>query len=695
MDIEILRSHLADLGVRPTLFPLRNKIPAVKGWTTIPAGEDHSCPGMDAGILLGEPSGAIVVDCDTAEAAKAFVATYGPIETFTVETRRGVHFYFQWPGWRVPTSHSKLMPKVDIQGDGSQVAAPGSRDKVVALDLPIAPMPAALQTWIQDHAVVRAPPTPATPIDMTTDEGHRRRMKAIEYLRTAAPCVANQGGDAQLWFVCLHLTRKLELPLDVAEDLLVEHYNPRCQPPWPPDRIQYKLLEAQSKGEMATTTQVEAVIGALRKTATAPVDRPAGSGKPTTPDLNLMQAMLTSGEWEGVFRFNVATRQAVAVNPPLDISMAYGGVTDGDLMKLRMWFEQQGCKAPSKEDVVGVIAAICETKGNEYNPFLEYLNSLPPVSPGLLDLIHSEVLNSSDGPMASRIFKRQLVAAVRVQRALPGLHEDLRPVAHRLVVILAGDQSTGKTSLLRQLAGKWYASIGGDVKDKDERIRLVGSVFVEMEEMATAKKTDRTDLKKFISNTLDKDRHAYGRSPLAVQRSYVLFGTTNELIFEDPTGHTRFAPIQVGKMCGEKRLLELRDAIWSEANALEATGYSHHLDDEEKAWCAERCQQHEVDDMMVDQLPHLLRGVTFVTLTEAWQMLVQDPKKIASTPEHWRLVTALKRVGCKPFRWKGVKRGWLVPEDLAFSGTPRASQWLNDTEASLARKEILEARGAN
>lgn len=58
---------------------------------------------------------------------------------------------------------------------------------------------------------------------------------------------------------------------------------------------------------------------------------------------------------------------------------------------------------------------------------------------------------------------------------------------------------------------------------------------------AVARKTDREELKSFISTKNQRDRHAYGRYDAALPAIASYIGTLNEAEFlNDPTGNRRF-----------------------------------------------------------------------------------------------------------------------------------------------------------
>jgi hypothetical protein len=121
-------------GIR-TLLPVgRDRVPPEK-WgpyqTREPTAEEYAnwfrrYPDYNAFVITGAINGLFVVDCDTSQAVEYFEKR-GHGETWTVRTRRGFHFYFKHPGYRVHNQNrGKIFEHLDIKGDGGYVIAPDS-----------------------------------------------------------------------------------------------------------------------------------------------------------------------------------------------------------------------------------------------------------------------------------------------------------------------------------------------------------------------------------------------------------------------------------------------------------------------------------------------------------------------------------------------------------------------------------------
>ncbi len=375
--------------------------------------------------------------------------------------------------------------------------------------------------------------------------------------------------------------------------------------------------------------------------------------------------------WKDVFRFDVLSRKHVVVNPPFPMRMQQGNFSDGDVGKIRAWFHNNGYKI-SAVQVRSAVARVCEESGRAYNAFVEYLDALPPAS-GNLALVHKTILKVDD-PFASVLFTKTLVAAVRRGRSAPDIGRPQPLVDHQGVLVLSGDQGVGKGRLVKILAGPWYASVDiSRLKDKDTVLKCQGSILVELEEMSTSGTGDRNALKRFLSASDDFERGSYERSAEKVARTYAMIATTNDAQLEDPTGHRRMWPIilRPGVAIDHEMATALRDALWSEANALAATDYDHHLTPAEAARCAADAKLLERDDANAYAVSDACAGKTFVTMQEVYDHVTKGTKKDAFIPrrDEKEIADSLRRLGCVMTRQTDGSRtrGWTIPGWLTTS----------------------------
>ena len=122
-----LMYHEAGMQVIP--IDCDNKVPLVK-WKQYQTQEQEyeevdywwtEWPNADVGIITGELSGIVAVDCDN-EAAIQAVADAGIHSTVQSNTKRGKHLIFSHPDHRVKNQANwRGMDKVDVRGDGGYI----------------------------------------------------------------------------------------------------------------------------------------------------------------------------------------------------------------------------------------------------------------------------------------------------------------------------------------------------------------------------------------------------------------------------------------------------------------------------------------------------------------------------------------------------------------------------------------------
>ena len=226
------------------------------------------------------------------------------------------------------------------------------------------------------------------------------------------------------------------------------------------------------------------------------------------------------------------------------------------------------------------LQAVCHR--NQVDPFLEWIESLPPwdgvprCATVLVDHFNGLDQESDLIPWASRYF---FVGAL--QRSYePGCKIDETPV-------LISGQGTGKSSFIRSLLRNpdWFGdSLDLSAPTKMQSEALAGRVIVEMSEMVGSNRLDIERMKAFLSRTNDgQHRAAYARSPEDHPRMCIFIGTANDagggILPNDPTGNRRFVVIPFDSAKGpvEEMVEEIRDQLWAEARDRRANGEPEFL----------------------------------------------------------------------------------------------------------------------
>jgi len=122
--------ELAGFGWR--LIPTLGKVPCGgRGWpakATSDGGEiaamidSEHCDGV--GLVLGERSGVVDVECDSPEAADELLAIFEGVapKTPTYRSARGIHCLFAWSS-RLPATAKRMAGKIEVRIGGGERAA--------------------------------------------------------------------------------------------------------------------------------------------------------------------------------------------------------------------------------------------------------------------------------------------------------------------------------------------------------------------------------------------------------------------------------------------------------------------------------------------------------------------------------------------------------------------------------------------
>lgn len=204
---------------------------------------------LNIGVLCGR--NIIIVDIDTKNDARfnrSAVMNYemmgGHWNTLVVRTASGGYqAYFRLPAGKTFRNMQDVVPGIDIRCENGYGIAPGSfsiesgGNYELYVDAEIAELPASIEAMLK-------------PVKTRKERlnGHADSEKAIplyiDYIQRVAPAIEGQAGDAHTYNVACMGVRDYGLTAVTVFNLLLEHFNPRCQPPWDADELEHKVNNA-------------------------------------------------------------------------------------------------------------------------------------------------------------------------------------------------------------------------------------------------------------------------------------------------------------------------------------------------------------------------------------------------------------------------------------------------------------------
>ena len=226
------------------------------------------------------------------------------------------------------------------------------------------------------------------------------------------------------------------------------------------------------------------------------------------------------------------------------------------------WYLERVYKISGNGKVDGALSL--HSNAHAFNDVKDYLKGLQGKWDGVprLDSLFIDYLGAKDTAYNRAVTRKAFTAAVA--RAMsPGCKYDN-------MVILAGPQGIGKSTLLDKMSRGWFNDSIRTFEGKEASELLQGVWLVEVSELDAFRRTDVSRIKQFLSLRADRFRAAYGRNVKELPRTCIFFGTTNTAEYlQDTTGNRRFWPIDTGEQRRTKsvwRDLDPEiDQLWAEA----------------------------------------------------------------------------------------------------------------------------------
>ncbi|MFQ5509779.1 MAG: bifunctional DNA primase/polymerase [Leptospirillia bacterium] len=311
---------LADMGFY--VFPLRakGKTPRHQGWqekaTRDAAAIDDwwsNHPADNIGIFTGrygDDDGALlVIDVDNKHGkhgdAEIKRLADGHIEipvTLEQLTPTGGRHLIYTVNEAVRSGTNVLGDGLDVRSAGGYIVAPGSETDV------------GVYRWVgegrrlaqADGSVVQLcgrarQRDPEASVPLVDEDQDANVARAVEYLQHADAAIEGAGGDFHTYKVACGV-RDLSISEPLCTELMLDHFNERCQPPWDPQALAAKVANAYRYAkEPPGTATVEADFGAKPKEAKTQERRlkslsPFPTGEPSLDRSYLVKDWLRPGQ---------------------------------------------------------------------------------------------------------------------------------------------------------------------------------------------------------------------------------------------------------------------------------------------------------------------------------------------------------------------------------------------------------------
>lgn len=669
-----------------TLIPLRGKVPTLKAWGNVAPGAygEEQLADKNYGVKLG-PSD-LIIDVDPRnfrkgdpQALTRLCASVPGLDaiiqaSFVVRTGGGgLHIYLSKPADFKIRQGLEDYPGIEFKTAGRQVVGPGSihPDTQKTYEI-VKNSPAAIQAAPQNFLELLAAPTaPSADAGLGTDgymDDAATRTQYEVYLLTAPAATEGKGGDNETFRVACH-GHDIGLPPKTTWELMLSSWNSRCAPPWSPEDLKVKVINAYkfASGTLGAKHPSAAGFEKLEKAAAPdPVDEGKDNddiawnmsgGRVTKSLFNLMNYLKwKQGGLYNIFGYNQFTGQVefTAAAPWHRGRVRQGAsamVQDDDLKLLRAFLCDKHDFEASISDIENAVTAVAYR--NTFHPVREYLEGIKWDGVSRLDTWLAKYCGADDTEYTRACARKTLCAAVtRVFK--PGVKFDC-------VLVLEGAQGIGKSSVVKILGGEWYGDFMIDPHSPDTIQRMQGKWICEIAELAFRSQVEENAVKAFISRSSDKARLAYGRYATEFQRQSIFIGSINpssdNTFLKDETGGRRWWPVACRPHGGKvdfKGLKDARDQLFAEAlERVKTVGEALHmetleLDTAQRDMAASRKVEHPWTDKIASWLAGRADNPIFLTAMDVWTDCLGGSPKEMDRRKQVVIASSMRTCGWEP-----------------------------------------------
>lgn len=461
--------------------------------------------------------------------------------------------------------------------------------------------------------------------DAYDDDDEETIRLLTEVIKLAPPATQHDYGDDDTIKVAM-FGHDWGVSPEAMHEIMLEHWNERCSPPWGDEELLYKIKSAYKSargalGNKNPKTQFakiefdfDEIEGIDEPEDTDPLrvqeerlyDRFnfEKGGVIKENDLSNTMAYLTTPDQDlyRIYRYNeMKNCVEYTKSPPWQ---KYGDTPIFDKKEqivLRSWFETERHYAVSEQTVYAAVTAVTK-RLYSFHPIRDYLNELKWDGVNRLETVLSDYAGCQDTKLTQEVSKNTLLAAVN-RAMIPGCKCDQ-------VLILEGTQGNKKGTFLEVLSKGFSTALTLNLKDEEKMVQKLNGVWlVELPEVDqyTSKYGEQQSNKDFITRRLDRTRLPWEPNAQDYKRQGIIIGTCNAMggrYLSDDTGNRRYWPVTTGKF-RLKALEKVVDQIWAEA--------VHRFREGERYWI----EESEMKELAREEV--LKR-----TMRDPWQDILRD-----------------------------------------------------------------------
>ncbi len=682
------------------LFPCvqYSKIPAKKGFLEVPFDPEFTPSDHNYGVLLRNRY--LVIDCDPRhynKEDKPLTRLLTELEldhglfkdTFTVQTpSKGYHIYFKKPDNVQLLNNLKEFPGLEfktkfIMACGSYIdktpkGEPVNKPYRAAFNSPakILQCPQALLVRLKKTEA------PLQVLDVTIKPDNDADIQAfIQHCQIVEPAIEGRNGDLRTFQVAC-TGREYGLSQERTLQIMIEIFNPRCQPTWAEDALKLKVQNAYeystrtpqgiksiqnsftSLDNVKTQVKIKYQIdhnGKIKKNffnLRMFFDYPTVNGEAN------QKKILTIPPIGNYLGFDQFSHNIIWVKPAPWFKMSTEW-SDEDAIEFKSILSEQ-LSMDYGIETIHEVASICASR-RAFHPVRDYLNQCAWDGISRVDRWLSLYCGAVDNSYTRFIGRKTLVAAV-ARIFNPGVKFD-----H--VLVMEGSQGVGKSYMWDVLASPWFTDAPLHIQDKSAIETMRGKWIVELAEMDALTKYESQTIKGFLSRTEDRCRMAYERKTKNFPRQNIFVGSLNPELtgwLKDKTGNRRYWPVAVARI-DLKELKHVRHELWAEAVEIYKKGEELFVREaamrdlmnqevenrmQEDPWftLVEEYLHTHVNDHMTKQ------GIT-VSPAEVYSRCIGGSAATFRLPEANRISVTLKRLGFEKTRSPG-KMGYVFVKRL-------------------------------